>query len=436
MSALAKLMLMMGKEVSGSDLVYNEEMCILNQWGAEIWVGHDPDKAEKAELIVYSLAVPSTDPELVRARERGIACVSRPHFLSEVTKDYAVIVAVAGTHGKTTATSIIANIFNEAGKAFSAHIGGNANGLGNMVYKGYDYFITEACEYKKSFIGLVADVAVVLNAEIDHPDTYSTVDALYDAFDEFLQNIKKGGAAVVSGESEYFRRLNSGNAKVISYGLEGDLTYLIENIREQKNGFYSFQITQNGMLKADISLKVPGYHNIYNATAAYAVCEQLKLDRTDIIKGIESFAGVERRFEEKGKIKGARIFVDYAHHPSEIRAAIATALSMRPKRLLIVFQPHTYSRTKRLFDEFTTCLSGGTELYLFKEYAARELPLQGASAYNLYTAIRNTGVNAYYYGNLLPLAEAVASSVRDGDIVLILGAGDIVMLADILKEIH
>lgn len=436
MSALAKLMIMMGKEVSGSDLVYNEEMSVLNQWGARIWVGHQPDRVVGADLVVYTLAVPETDPELCRARELNIPVVPRHDFLAEVSKNFSTVIAVSGTHGKTTTTGLIANILSEAGEAFTAHIGGNLeNGAGNMIYKGYNFFVTEACEYRKSLLAIKPDIAVILNVERDHPDTFPTIEELYGTFDKFLDNLPKDGKAVVCGECEYYNNIKCANAHILSYGFEGDFTYIISDIEQYKNGYYRFLIKKNGEPEVRITLQIPGYHNIFNATAAYAAADCLNVDKAAIIKGIEEFKGMRRRFEHKGYINKCPIYIDYAHHPSEIKATIATALSMKPKRLVTVFQPHTYSRTKQLFEDFLTAFEGSDELYIFKEYAAREKGAQGKSAQELYAGLKAGGKKVYYFGNLLSLAESLSKGLKKDDMLLILGAGDIVILSELLIDI-
>lgn len=436
MSALAKLMILWGKEVSGSDLVYSDELSTLNQWGAEIWAGHDPIKACKAELVVYNSAIPDDDPELKAAREANIPCVVRHHFLQEVSRDYDTVIAVSGTHGKTTTTGLIASIFRRAREAFTAHIGGNLNDGGNLIFRGYNYFITEACEYKKSLLSLTPDVAVILNVESDHPDTYLDLQSLYDTFDIFINSVKQGGAAVVCGETEYYHQKKCSSEHIISYGLEGDFTYTISDIEEYKSGYYRFTLHKKGGGSSVISLLIPGYHNIYNAAAAYAAASFFNLKEEDIIAGIEEFTGVKRRFETKGKLNGGKIVIDYAHHPSEIKAAIRTALSMKPQRVVTVFQPHTFSRTQQLYNDFVTAFKGSSELCIFKEYPARETARDGRSAFDLYNGIKAAEeIPVYYYNNIISLAEKLQGTVKKGDILLILGAGDIPMLAEILKDV-
>lgn len=434
MSALAKFALLSGKTVSGSDVFYNNEVVTLNQWGADVWIGHEPERLVDVDLVVYTVAVPDSDPELVYARQMGIPAIARHHFLKEISKNYETVIAVAGTHGKTTTTGMLASIFKASGLPFTAHIGGNIKGgIGNLIYKGDRFFITEACEYKKSLLGLNPHIAVVLNVEEDHPDTYPTLCSLYSTFDKFIENIKENGVAVVCAETDYFNKLKCKDVHIVSYGYEGNITYTFRNVEQHKNGHYRFLIYEKETPIIQISLNVAGIHNVYNATAAFAAARHAGVPFEAIARGLANFKGVERRFDERGSLNGARVFVDYAHHPNEISASIMTAANLKPKRLFIVFQPHTYSRTKKFFDEFVASLQKCDYLYIFKEYAAREDATEGATAKDLCIgakAMRNE--NTFYFDNIIALGAELDLCLSKGDILLILGAGDIDRLADIL----
>ncbi|MCL2630876.1 MAG: UDP-N-acetylmuramate--L-alanine ligase [Firmicutes bacterium] len=436
MSSLAKLMLMKGKKVTGSDLSYSAEVVTLNQWGADIWIGHEPKKVLGADLVVYTMAIPDTDEELIFARENGIPTVARHMFLKEISYEYETVIAVAGTHGKTTATGMIASVLNLSGLPFTAHIGGNiAGGIGNMIFKGNRYFVTEACEYKKSLLQALPDIAIILNVEEDHPDTYATVGELYDTFDKFVGGIKQDGSLIIFGDSEYYQMMKCTPEHMITYGYEGTLTYVPMHITEHKLGCYKFIICHNGEPECEVTLNVAGKHNIYNALASYASLRRIGIEPEVIAKGLKAFKGVERRFELKGEINGAQVIVDYAHHPREISATVATALSFKPKKLITVFQPHTFSRTKKFFHEFIKSLEESGVLHMFKEYPARENISAGASAKELFVGIVASGKqDASYFDNTIDIATEIMRTAERGDIVLILGAGDIVNLADVLVE--
>ncbi|MDD3947552.1 MAG: UDP-N-acetylmuramate--L-alanine ligase [Clostridia bacterium] len=433
MSALAKLMLLQGKKVTGSDLVYSKEMESLIEWGMDVWVGHDPQKIADRELIVYSAAVPEDDPELVYARENGIPAVVRHHFLGELAKDFNKVIAVSGTHGKTTTTGMLACIFEFAEQTFTAHLGGNIQGRGNLISKGYDYFITEACEYKKSMLSLDADIAIVLNVESDHPDTYGNEEELYEAFEKFIAKaVVAKGKAVINRDCHYYRMLKNTYENLLTYGIGETADVKAENINEYKNGYYEFLITFKREPIIQIKLSIPGHHNVYNALAAYSTAMLCGLKDQQIKKGIENFGGIERRFEIKGTVNKASVIIDYAHHPTEIKAAIATAKSLRPRRILTVFQPHTYSRTKQLYKDFLKCFEGSNKLYIFKEYSARETQDMGLTANELYKGLRATRGQCQYFNDIITLARAVSAEANEGDIILVLGAGDVALLGDLL----
>lgn len=432
MSALAKLMLLQGKIVSGSDLVYSKEVETLIDWGIDVWIGHSPEKIKDVDLVVYTAALPETDPELMFAKENGIPTVCRHHFIAELTKDFDTLIAVSGTHGKTTTTGMLAYIFDNCGQTFTAHPGGNIPKQGNLIYKGHKYFIVEACEYKKSMLALYPDIAVILNVEADHPDTYSKEGELYATFTELAERACQNGKTVINRDCHYYNTIKDTLSNLLTFGIGEDAEVMAENICEYKNGYFEFLISHNGQPKVNIRLNIPGYHNVYNALAAYSVAMLCGLDDICIKKGLESFCNIERRFEQKGRVNNAKVIIDYAHHPTEIKAAIATAKCLRPKRLIVVFQPHTYSRTKHLYEEFIKSFDGADKVYIFKEYPARETPNQGKSANDLYKGLRNTKTRCLYYSDIISLAKALRVEAMQDDIILILGAGDIALLGELI----
>lgn len=432
MSALAKLMLLQGKAVSGSDLVYSKEVETLLDWGVDIWIGHSPEKIKDADLVVYTAALPENDPELVFAQENGIPTVVRHHFIAEIAKDFDTLIAVSGTHGKTTTTGMLAYIFDTCCQTFTAHPGGNIPKQGNLIYKGHNYFIVEACEYKKSMLALYPDIAVVLNVEADHPDTYSEDGELYATFTELASRASQRGATVINRDCHYYTAIKDTLSNLLTFGICEDADVVAENINEYKNGYFEFLISHKRQPKTSIRLNIPGYHNVYNALAAYSVAMLCGLDDECIKRGLESFSNIERRFEHKGSVNKAKVIIDYAHHPTEIKAAIATANCLRPKRLIVVFQPHTYSRTKHLYDSFIKSFSGADKVYIFKEYPARETPNMGRTANDLYKGLRNTKIRCQYYNDIISLAKSLRVEATQGDIILILGAGDIALLGELI----
>lgn len=435
MSALAKLMLLEGKLVTGSDIKYGRRMEELTEWGAKVYLGSDENVIKNSDLVVYSQAIPQTDEELVFTKKHGIKTIRRDWFLGEFCKKFDYVTAVAGTHGKTTTTAMIAKIYKEAGLLYTAHIGGDAFDGGSAVYKGDNYIVTEACEYKRSFLALSPDVAVILNVELDHPDTYRDISELYDAFISFICGTQKGGVAVVNADTEFYRMYKSTYKHMVTFGIDNTADCTAKNIELLKNGRYGFRIVQKGYRDLDIRLRVAGYHNIYNALAGCLATRAIGVKDEAIKAGLEGFCGVGGRYEYRGSFYGADVYIDYAHHPTEIRASIKTAeLSKGKGRLITVFQPHTLSRTEALYKEFVSAFCDSDETYILKEYGARETK-GGATAYDLYKGIVALGkTRAYYYDTHTALAKALASVLKTGDTLLILGAGDVNIVAELLHK--
>ena len=430
MSALAKLMLLWGHEVSGSDAVYSHEAYELVEWGAYVYAGSNEQKVCEADIVVYTAAIREDDPELNIAKKLSKKIISRDYFLKEVSAEFSRVVAVGGTHGKTTASAMIAEILFEADESFTAHIGGYTS-RGNLIYRGKDIFVTEACEYNRSFLSLSPDLSLILNAEADHPDTYKNLNEVYAAFTSFASNVKRGGTVIVNRDSEFYSIIKSTYKNMLTYGIENTSDFTATNIINYGNGCYGFRIRRKGRPDTDIKLSVPGYHNIYNALGAFSVSSLLGVDGRTASRALERFNGVKGRFELIGEKHGVLFYRDYAHHPTEIRASVLTALKLKPRgRLVILFQPHTLSRTEALFEDFGEAFCDADKIFFLREYSARKEE-GGKTAYDLYEKLKYRG-EVYYYKNRLELCSGVLQSVRDGDIVLILGAGDISEIGAIL----
>lgn len=430
LSALAKLMLLYGKNVTGSDMNYSSLIMDLMEIGIDVWIGSKPEFINKCDLAVYSSAIADDDAELVYCRNNNIDTIERHLFLAKLARDFHNTIAISGTHGKTTACAMLCYIFKIANKKFCGHIGGDVLSLSNLIYTGNEYLITEACEYKKGFLTLPAKIALVLNAEIDHPDTYSNTEELYSTFDEFLFYDNRKLAIVCSDTEYYNQHIKKLNKSVITYGEDCNSDFLISNIREYKNGYYSFSLSYKNQSLFNLKMNIPGKFNIYNAVAGIAISHMLHIDKPAIKKAIESFPGVKRRFERKGLVKGATIYHDYAHHPSEIKAVIKMAKQLTKGRLIVVFQPHTFSRTAALFENFLSAFNNCNEIYLVKEFSAREEKSQGKSAYDLFAHIHNK--NAYYYEDILSLAKHLIQHISSFDTILVLGAGNIHKICELL----
>lgn len=432
MSALAKLMIFLGHEVSGSDAVWNTRLQEIIEMGGKIFLGHEESNARNANLIVYTQSINEENVELIYARKNKIPTIRRDIFLSKIASDYGRVVAISGSHGKTTITAMLANVFLVAGEKFTAHIGGDAIGLGNIVYKGYDTFITEACEYKRSFLALNPDVAVITSTEFDHPDSYKNKQELIDTYMVFGSKINNRGRLILHNETDVYNMHKCAYVPICSYGDDINLDCTYDQLIKHKNGCYGFRVRYEGQPKSYINLNIAGKYNVMNALAVYATCMALGIDERNVVKGLESFKGVERRLQYRGKVNGAKVYVDYAHHPTEIRAVFDTVKELTESKVKLVFQPHTFSRTEALFDEFVGVLRCADEVYVIKEYGARE-SRGGKSAYELFEEVKKEySGRAFYFDNIISLAKELVASLKEGEILLVLGAGDVDRLVDVL----
>lgn len=430
MSSIAMLLTKFNITVSGCDRVFSEKLISLSENGCSVYVGTELSLLNDADLIVFTSAIRQDSPELTYCREHNIPVMERFEFLGELCNLFQSTIAIAGTHGKTTTTSMITRMLIDASLPFCAHIGGDAIGIGNFYYSGNKYFVTEACEYKQSLLALKPNISIILNVESDHPDTYKNLNVLYDTFDNF---IAQSEISIINGDSEYFKSRQKDNIKkVISFGTKCENQYIINNIKEHENGCYGYDLNQFGIPLCHVELEIEGYHNIYNSAAAIITGILLRICLPGSVNSIANFRGVKRRFEKLGLCEGALVISDYAHHPTEIKAGINTAKRKLTKngKLYVVFQPHTYSRTYSLFSEFLSCFDNIDNLVIFKEYSARETPEMGISARQLFDNIRNE--NKRYYENILDIASFLIERIKPHDIVLILGAGDIDNLGKIL----
>jgi len=462
MSAIAAFCKAAGYEVSGSDLCESAFTNELRRQGVTVNIGHSADNAEGCLAVVKNAAIGADNPEIAAAAGLGIPIRERAEVLGKIANGYEACIAVSGTHGKTTCSGMLANIFISAGLEPSVHIGGIMINLGSQyrLSEGRKYFITEACEYKKSFLHLFPDTAVILNVAMDHPDCYKDINDVAAAFVKFLSNIKSGGAAVLNGDDLLLRGMSAAHPCKTSYfGFKKHNAYRAVNIK-RFGGRYGFDLIEDGKKLCFITLRVLGRHNIYNALAAAAVARRYGISADKIKSGLDGFAGMKRRFEYWGNFQGAESYHDYAHHPQEITAVLKTAYSMlnaqrsmpgggknnkgkiRNKkeernaggRIICVFQPHTYSRTRRLFKRFAKALCSADIVIIAGIYAAREKPLPGVTSGALAETVNmlRGETAAYACLDFKGVSEKIKEFARAGDAVLVLGAGDIEQLKNLL----
>lgn len=424
MSVLMQIESELGHLVTGSDRKDGERLQKLKAAGYDVYVGHNPDYARQADEVVFTGAAKSTDPEISAAVAANVKTVERGEFLADVCDNFKKTVAVSGTHGKTTVTALLSECFKNAGKKFCAHVGGEVNGFsGGFFFSGTDYMLTEACEYRKSFLHLKPLVAVVLNVEPDHSDTYKTKRELEDAFFDFAnKTLAAGGTLVVSDEVKISRMQACASEKVMTYGFEKTSSVYAENVCE-KGGFTEFDVWFYGRFYGRVKSCLHGLHNVMNALALICVCAHEQIDKRAVMHTLTYFSGVKCRYEHICEVRGNMVVSDYAHHPTEIRSVISVAKESG-KKIAVYFQPHTYSRTAALFDEFVAALCMADEVNLVKTYSARETESDGKNETDLYLALPE-GKRRKCFDSVEEAAEDIKNLPASSRLVLTVGAGDI-----------
>ncbi|MGI6701750.1 MAG: UDP-N-acetylmuramate--L-alanine ligase [Christensenellales bacterium] len=427
MSALACFAILNGAYVTGSDIRSICNKSYLDSLGIISYIGSDAVYASNADMLVYTSATDETDPEVIAAKRHNVPVFKRHEFLSLIAGSYRDVIAVSGAHGKTTTTAMLSHILNTANYSYAAHIGGYSYDIsGNYCHKGNELFVTEACEYKRSFLSLKPTLAIILNIDHDHPDTYKTKEDMFQAFREFSFSSKI--TLAYSG----FEKHISPNEHIITFGYENS-NFTALNIDKDIDEKYHFDLYLNErLLISDIRLPVYGRHNILNATAAGAAAAMWGVPADIIKKSLNTYRGVGRRFEIKGNFNGALIISDYAHHPTEIRATALTARNMTKGKLILIYEPHTYSRTKAFIDEFENCFSGADRLIILPTYAAREFQGKGMDSRELINRIK--GVTPEYAEDYYSAREMALKDAGKDDTLLIVGAGTIEKLAAMMCE--
>lgn len=433
MSGLAAVLLTKGYKVSGSDAKESDVLNKLREYGAEVYIGHKKENLNNVDLIVYTAAIPESNPELIEAKDKKIELMDRAEFLGYIMKGHKYNVAVAGTHGKTTTTSMLSHITLSADLDPTILVGGDVDAIeGNYKIGESEYFVTEACEYKASFLKFYPYIGIILNIDADHLDYYRDINHIEDTFKKFTDIIPSDGWLVGCAEdNRVLEVINYAKCNTISYGLtKGDV--IAKDISFNNKGCATFTACKNGVDLFTVTLNTTGKHNVLNALAS--ICTSLILDipKEAIINGLLECKGAHKRFEYKGEFNGSTIIDDYAHHPVEIKATLDTAKLIKHNKTYCVFQPHTYTRTKTLFDEFTTCFNAADELILMDIYAAREKDTGLVSSNELGDAIRALGQNCINLHSHAEVADYLASKVKEDDLILTVGAGDVVKVGEIL----
>ncbi len=427
MSSLAKLLLADGHKISGSDIGLSKNVKELIDMGAEVSIGHKSENVKNPQMIVYTAAVKKDNPELISGEEKNILTIERCDLLGEIMRGYNFPINICGTHGKTTTTSMMASVFLEGNKEPTISIGGDFDKIGGNLNIGKkDYFICEACEYVESFLKFYPYASVILNIEEDHLDYFKDINHIKSSFLKFANLTDKDGFVILNCEDkECMEIADDIKVKVYTFGLSGNADCYAKDI-EYIDGKPKFSVYYKDKFMGEIQLGVYGEHNVLNSLSVILTALLFNIDFLSIKKGLENFNGAKRRFEYKGTFKGAYIYDDYAHHPTEIETTIKSAKKKEYNNLYIIFQPHTYTRTKALFDDFVNILKTSDNVIIADIYAAREVNTLNISSKDLADKIPN----ALYLSTFAEIEDYLLNVIKPNDLILTVGAGDVYKIGE------
>ena len=433
MSGLAEILLNENFKVSGSDMRESDLTNLLSDRGATIFYGQRYENiTDDIDVIVYTSAIKENNPEWQAMKDKNIPSLSRAQLLGQLMRNYELPVAISGTHGKTTTTSMISEILLKADTDPTLSIGGIFKSIGgNIRIGGGKYFVTEACEYTNSFLSFYPKTAIILNVEEDHLDFFKDLNDIRNSFRKFAGLLPEDGTLIINSEIEHYQELCSDlKCKVVTYGFNKTDDFYATDIKYDKNGFPTFTVITKDGLHSEYFLKVPGIHNISNALSAIAFATLEGIDTTCIKEALNNFHTPDRRFDYKGSIGGVTIIDDYAHHPTEIRATLTAAQNYPHEHLWCVFQPHTYTRTKAFLKEFAESLSLAENIILADIYAARETDTLGISSKTLQAEIEKLGKKCYYFPSFDEIENFLLEKCINGDLLITMGAGDVVKIGE------
>ncbi len=438
MSGIAAILQNWGFNVTGSDASDSEAVQLLLKKGIKVVIGHNIEDVRNSDVVVYSAAIKQDDPEMIEAKKLGIPTIERADFLGEITRCYKDTICISGTHGKTTTTSMISLCFLDGLKDPSIQVGALLKPLnGNYRVGNSEHFIIEACEYVESFLKFSPKAEIILNIDNDHLDYFKTFDNIKNAFIKYVKLLPNDGILVLNGDDKNCLDLREyTTAKVYTYGIENqDSDFTAKNISFDDDGFAKFDVYYKNEFFVTIKLSVPGKHNILNALACTALCTEYGIERKDIASALEKFTGAHRRFEFKGKINGnASVYDDYAHHPTEIKATYNSLSNKKYNKSWVIFQPHTYSRTKTLLDDFAKALIDFDNIIILDIYAAREKNTFNISSKDLVEKINSLGKEAKYIPDFEDCVKYVKENISPNDIVITLGAGTVTEIGPMLLK--
>lgn len=438
MSGLCEILLNLGINVTGSDITYSPNIENLKLKNVQVFLKQEPSNITNQKLVVYTAAMPIDHPELEAARKKGITVIDRATLLGEIMHMYKNSIAISGTHGKTTTTSMISSALIEAGKDPTVHIGGILDSIGGTTLIGKSsYFVTEACEYKDSFLKFYPHIGIILNIEADHLDYFHDLNNIYHSFTQFSSQVAPDGVLIGNADNELAAKLlEESDRPFVSYGLTSPkATWTARNITFDENGYPSFNVVFNKKRLLRVKLSIPGLHNVSNSLACFAACHALGIPATTVREGLRKFTGTHRRFEQKGLVDGIRIVDDYAHHPTEIVATLKAARSCTRGRILCVFQPHTYSRTYDLLDDFARAFTMADKLYITDIYnAGREKDTGLINSSRLVMECSRYMNNAEYISSFHDIVNQLILDSTSGDLIITMGAGDVYKVGEMYLQ--
>ncbi|HIQ73581.1 MAG TPA: UDP-N-acetylmuramate--L-alanine ligase [Candidatus Cottocaccamicrobium excrementipullorum] len=434
MSGLAEILFDEGFQVMGSDMKKSELTDRLEQKGIKVEYGQRASNIPAdTQVVVYTAAIHPDNPEFVAAKEMGIPMLARAELLGELMRNYHHAVNIAGTHGKTTTTSMLTEILLAGEKDPTVTVGGILPAIGgNIRVGGSELFVAEACEYTNSFLSFFPTMEIILNIEADHLDFFKDIEDIRHSFRRFAQKLDEKGILIINREIPRLEEITEGlPCKVITFGRNPETSnYSAAEITYDQYARASYTLMIDGKPEGKIVLGVPGEHNVYNSLSVVAAGRELGITLEQIQKGLKCFSGTNRRFEKKGEIGGVTVIDDYAHHPQEIRATLTTAKNYPHRKIWCVFQPHTYSRTAALLDEFAQALLLADEVILADIYAAREVNTIGITSQDLADKIREAGGRVHYIPSFDEIETFILENCVPGDLLITMGAGDIVKVGE------
>ena len=437
MSGIAEILINFGFEVTGSNNVESEATKKLEKAGIKISIGHNKENIVDQDVVVYSAAIKQDNPELITAKEKNIPTIERADFLGELTRCFEDTITVAGTHGKSTTTSMVSLCFLEALKDPSIQVGADIRNInGNYKVGNSEYFIIEACEYVESFLKFSPKSEIILNIDNDHLDYFKNFENIKEAFKKYVKLLPNDGLLVVNGDDKNALELiNYTNATALTYGITNKNTdFFAVNIVFDNDGFPEFDVYSKENFYGRIKLSVPGMHNVLNALGCIALCNYYGISYETIKSALIKFTGAIRRFEFKGKVNGASIYDDYGHHPTEIIATAKALMNKKYNKSWVVFQPHTYSRTKNHLEDFAKALLNFDNIIILDIYAAREKNTYNISSKDLVDKICSLGKDAKYIPDFNECVEFLKENVKENDIILTQGAGTVTEIGPMLMK--